>query len=120
MRLSVRISPVEPDVYERPEQCPYPDCEGKHFALHQEHCAKALRDPRCEDVEAQRQRCLRCDRTFRVHPKGGSREQQSDALNAFSVLLYVLGLSYGTVSDALMALQLLSTIRKFTKNTETA
>jgi hypothetical protein len=58
-------------------------------------------------VEAQRQRCLRCDRTFRVYPKGVSRAQQSDALKAFSVLLYVLGLSYGGVSDALMALQLL-------------
>lgn len=107
MRLSVRISPVEPSVYDLPEQCPYSDCEGKHFALHQEHCAKALRDPRYEDVEAQRHRCLRCDRTFRVYPRGVSRAQQSDALKAFSVLLYVLGLSYGAVSDALMALQLL-------------
>jgi hypothetical protein len=100
MRLSVRISPVEPGVYKLPEQCPYPDCEGRHFALHQAHCAKALRDPRYEDVEAQRHRCLRCDRTFRVYPKGVSRAQQSDALKAFSVLLYVLGLSYGGVSDA--------------------
>lgn len=109
MRLSVRISPVEPGVYELPEQCPYPGCEGRHFAVHQEHCAKALRDPTYEDVEAQRHRCLRCDRTFRVYPKGVSRAQQSDALKAFSVLLYILGLSYGAVSDALMALQLLLT-----------
>jgi hypothetical protein len=72
MRLSVRISPVEPDVYELPEQCPYLHCERKHFALHQEDCAKALRDPRYEDVEAQRPRCLRCDRTCRVYPKGVS------------------------------------------------
>jgi len=107
MRLSVRISPVEPGVYELPEQCPYPDCEGRYFEVHQEHCAKAIRDPKYEDVEAQRHRCLRCGRTFRVYPKGVSRAQQSDALKAFSVLLYVLGLSYGAVSEALMALQLL-------------
>jgi len=107
MRLSVRISPVEPGVFELPEQCPYPDCEGRYFEVHQEHCAKAIRDPKYEDVEAQRHRCLRCGRTFRVYPKGVSRAQQSDALKAFSVLLYVLGLSYGAVSDALMALQLL-------------
>lgn len=109
MRLSVRISPVEPGTYELPEQCSYPDCAGRHFEVHQEHCAKAIRDPKYEDVEAQRHRCLRCGRTFRVYPKGVSRAQQSDALKAFSVLLYLLGLSYGAVSEALMALQLLLT-----------
>ena len=107
MRLSVRISPVEPGVYGLPERCPYSNCEGRHFELHQEHCAKAIRDPKHEAVETQRYRCLRCDRTFRVYPKGVSRAQQSDALRAFSVLLYVLGLSYGAVSEALTALQLL-------------
>jgi transposase-like protein len=107
MRLSVRISPVEPGVYELPERCPHPNCEGQHFTKHQDHCAKALRDPKHEAVEAQRYRCLRCGRTFRVYPKGVSQAQQSDALKAFSVLLYVLGLSYGGVSDALDALQTL-------------
>jgi hypothetical protein len=107
MRLSVRISPVEPGVYELPEQCPYAGCEGRHFEVHQEHCAKAIRDPKYKEVETQRYRCLRCGRTFRVYPKGTSRAQQSDALKAFSVLLYVLGLSYGAVPEALLALQLL-------------
>jgi len=60
MRLSARISPVEPGVYELPERCPYPDCRGRHFEIHQEHCAKAIRDPKGEDVEVQRYRCLRC------------------------------------------------------------
>ncbi len=35
MRLSVRISPVEPGVYELPERCPYRNCDGKHFRPHQ-------------------------------------------------------------------------------------
>jgi len=107
MRLSVRISPVEPGVYELPKRCPHPNCDGKHFQKHQAHCAKAIRDPKHEAVEAQRYLCLRCGGTFRVYPKGVSRAQQSDALKAFSVLLYVLGLSYGAVSDALDALQIL-------------
>jgi transposase-like protein len=107
MRLSVRISPVEPGVYELPERCPHSNCDGKHFEKHQDHCAKAIRDPKYEAVEAQRYYCLRCKRTFRVYPKGVSGAQQSDALKAFSVLLYVLGLSYGAVSDVLDALQTL-------------
>jgi transposase-like protein len=107
MRLSVRISPVEPGVYELPEKCPHPHCDGQHFEKHQDHCAKAIRDPKYEAVEAQRYRCLRCGRTFRVYPKGVSQAQQSDPLKAFSVLLYVLGLSYGGVSDVLEALQTL-------------
>jgi len=79
MRLSVRISPVEPGVYELPERCPHSNCDDKHFEKHH-HCAKAIRDPRYEAVEAQRYRCLRCGHTFRVYPKGVSRAQQSDAL----------------------------------------
>jgi transposase-like protein len=107
MRLSVRIWPVEPGVYELPERCPHPNCDGKHFRKHQNHCVKAIRDPKYEVMEAQRYRCLRCGRTFRVYPKGVGQAQQSDALKAFSVLLYVLGLSYGAVSDVLDALQTL-------------
>jgi hypothetical protein len=63
MRLSVRISPVEPGVYELPERCPHPNCDGKHFTKHQDHCAKAICDPKYEAVEAQRYRCLRCGGT---------------------------------------------------------
>jgi len=107
MRLSVHISPVEPGVYELPERCPHSNCDGKHFEKHQDHCDKAIRDPKYEAVEAKRYRCLRCGRTFRVYPKGVSQAQQSDALKAFSVLLYVLGLSHGGVSDVLDALQTL-------------
>jgi transposase-like protein len=70
MRLSVRIFPVEPGLYELPERCPHPNCDGQHFTKHQDHCAKAIRDPKHEAVEAQRYRCLRCRRTFRVYPQG--------------------------------------------------
>ena len=49
---------------------------------------------------------MTCDRTFRVYPHGVSQAQQSDRLKAMSVLLYILGLSYGGVSDFLCAIGL--------------
>lgn len=107
MRLKVRIPKVEPGVYQMPNECPYEGCHGSAFKQHQEGCPKELRDPQHEQVEAKRYHCLRCGRTFRVYPKGVTQAQQSDALKAFSVLLYLLGLSYGAVSDALEALAVL-------------
>jgi hypothetical protein len=107
MRLKVRIRNVEPGVYQMPNECTYEGCHGRAFKQHQEGCPKELRDPQHEHVEAKRYRCLRCGRTFRVYPRGVTRAQQSDALKAFSVLLYLLGLSYGAVSDALEALAVL-------------
>jgi transposase-like protein len=107
MRLKVRITNVEPELYQMPTECPYEGCHGRVFKQHQKGCPKELRAPQHEQVEAKRYRCLRCRRTFRVYPKGVSPAQQSDALKAFSVLLYLLGLSYGAVSDALEALAVL-------------
>jgi transposase-like protein len=65
---------------------------------------KALRDPSYDQVKSHRYRCLKCDHTFRVYPPGVSKAQQSDRLKAITVLLYLLGLSYGAVSDFLFAL----------------
>lgn len=107
MRLRVHIPRVEPELYQMPGECPYAGCHGSAFKEHQRGCPKAVRDPRHEQVEAQRYRCLRCGRTFRVYPQGVRRARQTDALHALSVLLYGLGLSYGAVSDALEALEVL-------------
>ena len=104
MRLQVKITNVEPEQYQMPVECPYEGCDGKAFKLHQEGCPKPVRDLKQEEVRAKRYRCLRCRRTFRVYPQGVSRNQQSQALKAFSVLLYLLGLSYGGVVDALEVL----------------
>ena len=104
MRISVRLPKVEPSVYSYPDECRYGGCEGQHFrpyGLQGEE--KAIRDPRYEQVESFRHECLRCGRTFRVYPQGVSRAEQSDRLKASSVLLYVLGLSYGAVADFLEA-----------------
>src|ERR1700737_4508570 len=111
MHLSVRLPKVEPDVIQAPVTCPLRvgkrktrPCAGRHFKLHQVACDKPLRDLRYPRVQAQRYRCLTCQRTFRVYPRGVSAAQQSSNLKALSVLLYVLGLSYQGVSDLLDAL----------------
>ena len=104
MRIQVRLPRVEPDHYERPKQCPYEGCDGGQFKAHGiKGEAKPLRDPHCKMVTAYRWHCLRCGQTFRVYPWGVSHDQQSDRLKGLSVLLYVLGLSYGAVEDVLEA-----------------
>lgn len=100
MRIEVRLPRVEPEVYDIPEQCPNEKCNGKHYKPHGlKSEKKAIRDLRHTGVESYRWRCLKCGRKFRVYPRGVSRAQQSKPLKAITVLLYVLGLSYGAVSD---------------------
>ena len=105
MRIQVRLPKVEPSEYRAPQACPYAGCGGHHFKAHGVHGErKAVRDLKHEQVRSWRHKCLRCGRTFRVYPQGVSRAEQSDRLKATSVLLYVLGLSYGGVADVLEAL----------------
>lgn len=112
MHLRVSLPKVQPTEIQPPSQCPLPDrrhprkrCSGTHFKLHQSACPKPVRDTRYTQVSAQRYRCLKCQRTFRVYPAGVSRDHQSDRLKAVSVLLYILGLSYQGVADLLEALE---------------
>jgi transposase-like protein len=72
------------------------------LALHQA-CAKAMADPSCQAVTVRRYRCVKCRRSFRVHPTGVSHHHRSQRLRGIGVMLYVLGLSYGAVADALAA-----------------
>jgi len=103
MRISVRLPRVEPEHYEQPKSCPY-GCGGQQFKAHGiKGEVKPLRDPHYHEVTAYRWRCLKCGRRFRVYPEGVSNDQQSARLKGLSVLLYVLGLSYGAVEDILVA-----------------
>jgi len=106
MRIRMHLPRVEPDEYEMPAVCPHEGCEGQHFKLHQRHCRRAVLDPDHDQVNVRRYRCLTCRRTFRVYPRGVSNAQRSDRLRGIGVMLYVLGLSYGAVEDALQALGL--------------
>lgn len=104
MRIQVHLPRVEPEQYDTPQRCPYAGCEGRHFKAHgTKGEVKPVRDAHVHEVRAYRWRCLQCGRTFRTYPHGVSHDQQSNRLKGLSVLLYVLGLSYGAVEDVLCA-----------------
>lgn len=103
MRLKLILPRVEPDEIETPTECPYEDCDGRHFRFHQA-VNKPLRDTKHTEVTAQRHECLKCGRTFRVYPPGVTRAQTSLRVKGLAVMLYLLGLSYGAVALATEAL----------------
>jgi len=105
MRIKVQLPKVDPTNCKEPEECPYEDCKGRYFKPHgQKGEVKAIRDLYHQEVKSYRWKCMKCGRTFRMYPQGVSKAQQSAQLKAMSVLLYVLGLSYGAVSDFLAAM----------------
>lgn len=104
MRIKVHLPQVENTTPIPPEACPY-GCGGKHFKKHgKQKQREHIRDTEYSEVASQRWRCLSCQRTFRTYPLGISQASQSDRLKAMSILLYVLGLSYGAVADFLQAM----------------
>jgi transposase-like protein len=103
MRLRLILPPVQPEVYPTDVGCPYAGCGGGHVQ-HWQTVTKPLRDTQLQVVEAQRYRCARCGRTFRVYPVGVSHDQTSARLKGVAVMFYVLGMSYGAVATALSAL----------------
>jgi len=103
MGIEVRLPRIEPEVYREAKECP--KCGGQHFKPHGvQGERKTIRDLEHEEVKSLRRKCLRCGHKMRVYPRGVSGAQQSDRLKAITVLLYVLGLSYGAVSDFVGAL----------------
>ena len=103
MRLSLILPPVQPEVYPAVATCPYAGCGGEHFQ-HWQAVPKPLRDTQLSVVVAQRYRCVRCGRTFRVYPVGVSHDQTSARLKGVAVMFSVWGMSYGAVATALSAL----------------
>lgn len=102
MRLRLRLPEVRPDDYRVPQVCPY-GCGGRVFALHQ-RWPKRVADSVYAEVIVRRYKCVCCGRSFRVHPVGINADHRSQRLRGIGVMLYVLGLSYGGVADALAAL----------------
>ena len=90
MRLSLILPPVQPEVYPAVAACPYAGCGGEHFQ-HWQAVPKPLRDTQFSEVVAQRYRCVRCGRTFRVYPVGVSHDQTTARLKGVAVMFYVLG-----------------------------
>jgi transposase-like protein len=105
MRIQVQLPKVRPEEVVMPIECPSEGCDGQYFKPHGvKGETKAVRDFGQDRVTSYRWECMKCRRTFRVYPVGVSSSQQSDRLKAASVLLYVLGLSYGAVADFLGAM----------------
>jgi transposase-like protein len=103
MRLKLILPQVKPTEFKKPLVCPHKDCQSRHFEHHQE-VDKPLKDTGYGTMSAHRYRCLRCKRTFRVYPQGVTRAQTSQRVKGLSVMLYLLGLSYGATSLVLEAL----------------
>jgi len=103
MRLHLLLPKVKPEKIAVPSKCPFANCEGRGFRLHQP-VRKALRDTVYQQVEVHRYQCLKCGHTFRVYPEGVSGAQTSGRVKGLAVMLYLLGLSYGAVSLALEAI----------------
>jgi len=103
MRLQLILPRVEPGKIKMPVTCPYDGCEGKYFRHHQQ-VDKPVKDTNYDIVTAHRYECLRCHRTFRLYPQGVTHAQTSLRVKGLSVMLYLLGLSYGATSLALEAL----------------
>jgi len=103
MRLHVILPQIAPTEITPPSTCPYQDCQGAQFRFHQK-VTKPLKDTVYEEVTAFRYQCLTCGRTFRVYPQGVGKAQVSQRVKGLAVLLYVLGLSYGAVSETLETL----------------
>ena len=92
MRLSLILPPVQPAIYPEVSTCPHAGCGGRHLQ-HWQAVPKPLRDTQFSEVVAQRHRCLRCGRTFRLYPVGVSHDQRSARLKGVAVMFYVLGMS---------------------------
>ncbi len=103
MRLRIQIPAVQPTEYQPwPKECPR--CHGQTFHSHAWR-GKALRDTRVDQVVVHRIRCTTCGKTFSVYPQGVTDRSQSERVRALSVFLWLLGVSYRGVSDALGGLQ---------------
>src|SRR5215210_3516126 len=104
MRLTLILPPVQPEIYPAVAGCPYAGCGGQHVQ-HWQAVRKPLRDTQVQEVIAQRSRCVRCGRSFRLYPIGVSHDQTNARLKGVAVMCSVLGMSYGAVASALTALE---------------
>ena len=103
MRLNLILPKVEPTEFEYPKKCPRQGCRGMRFIPRQE-VSKKIVDAQHSEVTAWRCECSKCGHVFRIYPKGVNQKQISKRVNGMSVMLYILGLSYGAVEIVLGSL----------------
>ena len=97
----LRLPEVKRKREERPKKCCY--CEGETFQRWGQVC-KPVKDVHVKRVKVYRYRCCRCKRTFRDHPEGTSRADQSERLKGFAAVCWSLGLSHRRVALILSGL----------------
>jgi transposase-like protein len=99
MRISIKVPKVKsiPEGYV--SHCPY--CNSFDLVRHGKRL-REVKDPKVENAAVQRWKCNSCNRTFTQRPEGISRSLFSNFVISLSVFLYTLGLSYNSVSKALI------------------
>ena len=85
---------------DRPTACPR--CGGGILIKHGS-AEKPVKDLRVQTVTVHRCLCQSCGRTFRHYPRGIDRSGQSQRMRGWAALLWALGMSLRSASDALAA-----------------
>ena len=101
--LSIRLPEVKTSCECRPTACP--TCGATTLAGWGRQ-QRRIRDPQVSEVEVRRYRCTECQKTFRQHPAGVSRAEQSDRMKVLAALTWGLGLSLRATTGLLGVFQL--------------
>lgn len=102
MKISLIVPEVNLRPTSRPRACPY--C-AKPILHRHGSVRKPIKDHKIHtEVDAQRYKCLSCERTFRHYPTGVTRKEQSKRTVVLAALMYGLGLSCSAASHLLKAL----------------
>ena len=97
--VTLRLPNVKRKIETRPKRCPY--CEGETFQRWG-RVSKPVRDTRCRSVRVYRYRCCHCRRTFRHHPEGVDRADQTQRMRKMVAIYWVLGMSLRSISLAMV------------------
>jgi transposase-like protein len=101
MRLKVILATIGKEPGEKPKNCP--KCGSRHVG-HWQTKTRQVRDTKVGTIQVERWYCRACQATFQTVPEGITQAVITRRLKSIGVMLYLLGLSYRGVEDALTAL----------------
>ena len=101
MRLKVILATIGTEPGEKPAKCP--KCGSRHVS-HWQTKSRKIRDTLVGEISVVRWWCRACHATFQTAPPGITQAPITVRLKSVGVMLYLLGLSYRGVEDALTAL----------------
>ncbi len=83
--------------------CPICGCTGMH--IHQHQRERGIVDWRLDTIPQVRVKCPSCGKTATCRPDGiAAGRHRTQAVSAFGIVLYTLGLSYGSAGSAIRSL----------------